>query len=160
MPLNYTDMAIAVVIIGVGCLVTYVSLQRRVRRAVYELQSTTERQLNALAAALKVLETRVSELSAGTGNALSQSAAASVPAPIAKTESATAVATVAVPQTKQEEVTPEMLVVIAAAVTVFLGKKVRIRSAKMLQSPYEIVNPWSQQGRVFVQASHNLRSRG
>ena len=47
----------------------------------------------------------------------------------------------------------------AAAVTAFLGKKVRIRSAKTLQSPYEIVNPWSQQGRVFVQASHNLRSR-
>jgi len=56
-------------------------------------------------------------------------------------------------------VTPELLVVIAAAVTAFLGKKVRIRSAKMLQSPYEIINPWAQQGRVFVQASHNL-SRG
>jgi methylmalonyl-CoA carboxyltransferase large subunit len=65
-----------------------------------------------------------------------------------------------VDQTKEEEVTPEMLVVMAAAVTAFLGKRVRIRSAKMLQSPYEIVNPWSQQGRVFVQASHNLRSRG
>ena len=54
----------------------------------------------------------------------------------------------------QSEVSPEVLVVIAAAVTTFLGKKVRIRSAKMLQSPYEIVNPWAQQGRVFVQASH------
>lgn len=54
----------------------------------------------------------------------------------------------------QPEVSPEVLVVIAAAVTAFLGKQVRIRSAKMLQSPYEIVNPWAQQGRVFVQASH------
>jgi methylmalonyl-CoA carboxyltransferase large subunit len=61
---------------------------------------------------------------------------------------------------REDEITPELLVVMAAAVTAFLGKKVRIRSAKMLQSPYEIVNPWSQQGRVFVQASHNLRSRG
>jgi methylmalonyl-CoA carboxyltransferase large subunit len=60
---------------------------------------------------------------------------------------------------KEEEITPELLVVMAAAVTVFLGKTVRIRSAKMLQSPYEIVNPWAQQGRVFVQASHNLRTR-
>jgi hypothetical protein len=51
-------------------------------------------------------------------------------------------------------------VVIAAAVTAFLGKKVRIRSAKMLQSPYEVVNPWAQQGRMFIQASHNLRLRG
>jgi hypothetical protein len=56
-------------------------------------------------------------------------------------------------------VSPEVLIVIAAAVTMFLGKKVRIRSAKMLQSPYEIVNPWAQQGRVNVQASHFLRGR-
>jgi methylmalonyl-CoA carboxyltransferase large subunit len=58
----------------------------------------------------------------------------------------------------KEEISAELLIVIAAAVTAFLGKKVRIRSAKRLQSPYEIVNPWSQQGRVSVQASHNLRS--
>ena len=59
-----------------------------------------------------------------------------------------------------EEVSAEMLIVITAAVTSFLGKQVRIRSAKMLQSPYEIVNPWAQQGRVIVQASHTLRSWG
>jgi methylmalonyl-CoA carboxyltransferase large subunit len=58
---------------------------------------------------------------------------------------------------REEEVSAEMLVVIAAAVTSFLGKPVRIRSAKMLQSPYEIVNPWALQGRVIVQASHTLR---
>jgi hypothetical protein len=57
----------------------------------------------------------------------------------------------------EEPVRPEMLVIIAAAVSSFLGRKIRIRSAKMLQSPYEIVNPWSQQGRVNVQASHTLR---
>lgn len=54
-------------------------------------------------------------------------------------------------------VTPDKLVIIAAAISSFLGKKIRIRSARMLQSPYEIVNPWSQQGRVSVQASHFLR---
>ena len=57
----------------------------------------------------------------------------------------------------EKPVTPDVLVVIAAAVSAFLGKKIRIRSARMLQSPYEIVNPWSQQGRVSVQASHFLR---
>jgi hypothetical protein len=49
---------------------------------------------------------------------------------------------------------------IAAAVTAFLGKKVRIRSAKMLQSPYEVVNPWSQQGRMLIHASHHPLIRG
>jgi hypothetical protein len=56
-----------------------------------------------------------------------------------------------------EPVRPEMLVIIAAAVSSFLGRKIRIRSARMLQTPYEIINPWSQQGRVSVQASHTLR---
>ena len=54
-------------------------------------------------------------------------------------------------------ISPEMLVILAAAVSTFLGKKIRIRSARQLQSPYEIINPWSQQGRVSVQASHTLR---
>ena len=57
----------------------------------------------------------------------------------------------------ETSVSPDVLVIIAAAVSAFLGKKIRIRSAKMLQSPYEVVNPWSQQGRVSVQASHSLR---
>ena len=64
------------------------------------------------------------------------------------------------PTTHATEVPAETLLVIAAAVTVFLGKKVRVRSAQMLQTPFEIVNPWSQQGRVIVQASHNLSPRG
>jgi hypothetical protein len=71
----------------------------------------------------------------------------SVPAPAVASPPAT---------TRKEEVSPDTLLLIAAAVTAYLGKKVRIRSTRMLQSPYEIVNPWAQQGRVFVQASHNL----
>ena len=62
------------------------------------------------------------------------------------------------PLPKKEEVSPEMLLVIAAAVTAYMGKKVRIRSAKIVYSQ-ESFNPWSQQGRVFVQASHNLTQR-
>jgi hypothetical protein len=57
------------------------------------------------------------------------------------------------------EVTGETLSVIAAAVTEFLGKKVRIRSAKMLQTRYA-VDRWARQGRVMVQTSHNLPQRG
>ena len=57
----------------------------------------------------------------------------------------------------RESVNPDVLLIITAAISSFLGKKIRIRSARMLQSPYEIVNPWSQQGRVSVQASHSLR---
>jgi len=58
-----------------------------------------------------------------------------------------------------QEVTAETLSVIAAAVTAFLGKKVRVRSAKLLQTPYG-ADRWARQGRVMIQASHNLVQRG
>ncbi|MEI8394495.1 MAG: hypothetical protein WCF85_07155 [Rhodospirillaceae bacterium] len=57
-----------------------------------------------------------------------------------------------------EEVGPETLVILAAAVTAFLGKKVRIRSARQILTPHEGASPWAQHGRVFVQAaSHDMR---
>lgn len=151
MALTFIDLLIVVVVVGLGCVVTYVGSQRALRRLVSELRQSTEHQLNSLTSTLGALEKRVAELSVST--------VAKAPA---RTEAVAPVPKEAVHAVKEkaEDVSPEMLVVIAAAVTAFLGKKVRIRSAKMLQSPYEIVNPWSQQGRVFVQASHNLRSRG
>lgn len=116
-----------------------------------ERQLAMERQLGELAGALKAIEARLAELRP-------QAALQAVGAPAAEANAAD-VAKEAAPREKGE-VTPEILVVIAAAVTAFLGKKVRVRSAKMLHSPYDGASPWSQQGRVFVQASHNLRSRG
>ena len=119
-------------------------------QAVSERQLAMERQLGELAGAVKALQARVAELS---------QPAALNPATAPAAGVKTAAAKEAVPR-ETGEVTPEMLVVIAAAVTAFLGKKVRIRSAKMLQSPYEVVNPWSQQGRVLIHASHYPRIRG
>jgi len=52
----------------------------------------------------------------------------------------------------EEEVSAETLALIAVAVTSYLGKKVRIRSAKLIPS----ANTWGQAGRAIVQASHNL----
>ncbi|MFY9855168.1 MAG: hypothetical protein WAK26_14955 [Terracidiphilus sp.] len=114
-------------------------------RALSERQFATERQLGELAGAVKALQARIDELTAAA-----KLPSATAPLSTGKADAAHA---------EKAEVTPEVLVVIAAAVTAFLGKKVRIRSAKVLQSPYEVVNPWSQQGRVSVQASHNFRSR-
>jgi methylmalonyl-CoA carboxyltransferase large subunit len=55
---------------------------------------------------------------------------------------------------KIEEVTPETILILSAAVAAFLGKRARIRSARLVRAAPS--SAWAQQGRVFVQASHNL----
>lgn len=53
------------------------------------------------------------------------------------------------------EITPEIIAVLTAAVAAFLGKRAKIRSIQPRGGAYTS-NVWAQQGRVFVQASHNL----
>ena len=109
-------------------------------QALSERQQASERQLSELRGTLQALQAEVAKLS--------QPAAARVAAAPAPAAQAAPV------KPKKAEVSPEVIVMLAAAATAYLGKEVRIRSAKMLQSPYEVINPWAQQGRVFVQASH------
>lgn len=52
-----------------------------------------------------------------------------------------------------EQVSSETLALIAAAVTAYFGKKVKIRSARLIPA----VNQWGQAGRATIQASHNLK---
>ncbi len=56
-----------------------------------------------------------------------------------------------------EAITEEIMLVIAAAVAAFVGKSARVRSARYI---HEGMSSWAQQGRVFVQASHNLAHHG
>ncbi len=57
-----------------------------------------------------------------------------------------------------EEIGPDLLVMLAAVATTYLGVKVRIRSARLLHPSHDSVSPWAQHGRVFVQSTaHNLR---
>ncbi|WP_136523857.1 hypothetical protein [Geomonas ferrireducens] len=58
---------------------------------------------------------------------------------------------------KHEEVTPELLMVMAASIAAYLGKNVRIRRARFVD-PMQ-ANAWGQSSRVVLQASHNLNLR-
>jgi methylmalonyl-CoA carboxyltransferase 12S subunit len=139
-------LTVSLLIVAVAaCALGYRFSQRAFRRYLGELEAKTSRQLSALSETVKRLEAEIAQL---RNSASAKSAAPAVP--VSSPQPA------AIPAGQRQEITPETLVVLAAAVTAFLGKKVRIRSAKMLQSPYEIVNPWAQQGRAIVQASHNL----
>ena len=137
-------VSLLIVVVVAASMLAYMFLQRAFRPKLSELEDKTTRQLNMLSDAVKRLETEIALLRKSVP-VESAGAAAPISSP-----------TPAVVEGEAQEITPDTLVVLAAAVTAFLEKKVRIRSAKILQSPYEIVNPWAQQGRAIVQASHNL----
>ena len=147
MALSLADFVVMIVLVGIGCAVSYVGLWLMLRQVLAERQQATESQLSALAGALKALEAKVAERSQPTAVASA-----------IETEAASAAAKPLVDR-KDEEVRPETLVMIAAAVTAYLGKKVRIRSAKLLLPPGQAANPWVQRGRTLVQSSHHPRLR-
>lgn len=101
------------------------------------------REVDGLKRELKEQRLRLTELEkalAGlNGNAAGNNHAAAQPAAAAENDA---------------RITPELMSILAAAVTVYLGKKVKIHQARLVNP--EVVSPWAQQGRVFVQASHDL----
>jgi hypothetical protein len=156
---DFVDLAIVASLIVVSALITHLSSRRTLKRASEDARQQLELRLEGFTGAIAELETRVAELTSMTA-ALSAAEAINSIATSMETSNAAhtnGTASQSMAHTK-EEIPTEILIVISAAVTSFLGKRVRIRSAKMLQSPYEIVNPWAQQGRATMQASHSLRS--
>jgi methylmalonyl-CoA carboxyltransferase large subunit len=53
-----------------------------------------------------------------------------------------------------DEISPEILLAISAAVAAYLGERAHIRAVRLVST-----TRWSQEGRVSIQASHRL-SRG
>jgi methylmalonyl-CoA carboxyltransferase large subunit len=53
----------------------------------------------------------------------------------------------------KSEITEEELLAISAAIAAYLGVRVHIRQIRLLSS-----RTWAQQGRVSVQASHNVHN--
>ena len=86
-----------------------------------------------------------------TAAAIPEAAVAALPAAEAD---AAASAHAEAARAEEPEITPERMALIAAVVTAFLGRKVKIHQARLVNP--EVVSPWAQQGRVFVQASHAL----
>ena len=56
------NVAIVVLVVAVGCLLTYISSQRTFRRKLADLRQETELQLDALTGTIKALQKQVAEL--------------------------------------------------------------------------------------------------
>jgi hypothetical protein len=146
---HWTEWMAVTALVGATCATIYAGLMRAMRRAVDEKQRETERQLSAMATTVKALQARVAEL--GGRNAMpaqqGESAATSI---TAENEGGQ----------KQELPEPEIVAVLTAAASTFLGKKAQVRSAQLAPAEPSSAGAWAQQGRAFVQTSHNPRSRG
>jgi hypothetical protein len=151
-------MLITAALVIAGCVAVYLRLQRMLKRTCVQLRREFQAQIDSLSAGVRALERRaVTQPAAAPASALAspgkvEPLVASAVAPIAAQAPATATQAA-------EEVTPEVLTAITETVTALLGKKVHIRSVKILRRLNAKVSPWAQQGRVVVQASHNLAQR-
>ena len=145
MILHWADLALAFTMIVIVCAATYVVSTRKLRRVLLERELRIADQLAALDDAIRALETRMAEHASALRAA--QEGGAETAADAGHT-------------TPREEqvIKPGIRAAIAAAATAFLGKNAVVRSAKAIEAR-DGASPWSQQGRVLVQTSHNLPSR-
>ena len=99
--------------------------------------------LEKVQAQLAVLSERVEQLEAGTAHQPPVETAAAVP--LAQETP--------LPEPANSEIAEEELLAISAALAAYLGVRVHIRQIRLLSS-----RSWAQQGRVSVQASHNVHN--
>ena len=140
---------IAVALIAAASLAVSINSGRALKQALMELCLEFQQQIDALSAKVGALERNAIAQSADSVLALSGEIAPAA-------EDAGAPCGAQLP----EKITAETLAKIADTITSLLGRKVRIRSVRVVEQENAIVNAWAQQGRVVIQASHNLAQRG
>ena len=159
MTLHWADLVWMVAVLVAGCTASYVLATRRAQTAIAASQREMERRLQALTEAVMMQEPGLAVAVPPT-DALNTDEMEGEPAPAFQGRP--------LPQMEartdgdasgSEEVAPEIQAAIAAATVAIFGNHARVRAARRVPSQ-DVVSPWTQQGRVIVQGSHNLRTRG
>ena len=159
-------MVVAIVAIGTGvaCFV----LLRRFERIFAARQREMDRRLAALAASFSMHEPVFAEAVPATdalGAAeIEEDSLAGMRTPVGPDADVVGDAESAELSEQENsqshgEIPPDIHVAIIATTIAALGNHARVRSARQVPSS-DVVSPWTQQGRVIVQSSHNLRTRG
>ena len=151
MTLHWVDIALMVAMALAGGAASYFLLLGRLQRMLAENQRETERRLARLTEAIRSRGAIVEEPATDTS---AESEIEAEPVPVSAAVEMTE------PETQdEEEIPPQIQAAIAAAAIASLGNHARVRSARKVPSS-DVVSPWTQQGRVIVQSSHNLRTQG
>ena len=130
-------------------VVLFIALRRGLARRCEELRVEFQQQIDLLSASVATLERTI--------------AASNAPAKGESTVTSAGAASEAVAQgplaQASDEITPETLATITKTITALLGRKIHVRSVKLLATPDAASNPWAQNGRAVIQASHNFSQR-
>lgn len=150
-----------------GWLAVYLGLRYTLKHSAEKLRREFQDQIGVVHTKMRLLERAVAARPAVVS-------AAPLPPDRSRLSDATRIAPLAWPTPAlgafaSEEVPAETMALITETISGFLGRKVRIRSVKHVPTPPETLphttsdgaEPWAQQGRVLVQASHeSVNSRG
>ena len=151
MTLHWVDIALMVAMALAGGAASYFLLLGRLQRMLAENQRETERRLARLTEAIRSRGAIFEEPATDTS---AEPEIEAEPVPVSAAVEMTE------PETQdEEEIPPQIQAAIAAAAIASLGNHARVRSARKVPSS-DVVSPWTQQGRVIVQSSHNLRTQG
>jgi hypothetical protein len=156
--LHWADLALMVAIIVAGCGTTYFLLSARLRRILAENHREIDRRVAALTEAIAMRARDSSEDTPATDALEATEIEFEAAASISGFAEASVLPAVTAEQ-EDAEVSPEIKAAIAAAAIAVFRNHARVHSARRVPSS-DVVSPWTQQGRMIVQSSHNLRTRG
>ncbi|HEY3707436.1 MAG TPA: hypothetical protein VGL22_20410 [Terracidiphilus sp.] len=144
---NWAVAALILAAFAVGAAAVCMVLLMRLQHRLLAGQQALGNQAGRLDEAVQMIEARLAELHASMYPAAAGDA---------DTESAAELGEAAAQEAMQPAIEPQIQAAIAAAAAVAIGPHARVRSARIV-NPQEDASAWSQQGRVLVQTSHNLR---
>lgn len=168
MTLHWADLVLVVAIAAAGTGIACFFLLRRFEKMFGASQREMERRIAALTESFSMHEPASAEASSATdalGAAeIEEDARAGMRNPVEADRDVlrdpkNAGSSEQDASQSQTEIPVGIQVAITAAAISAFGNHARVRSARQIPSS-DVVSPWTQQGRVIVQSSHNLRTRG
>jgi len=153
--LHWIDITMMAAMVLAGGVASYFLLLGRLRHVLAENQRETERRLAALTEALV---SRAATAEQSPTDALVEAEIEAEPVPVSARIELRASASAEPVEQQEQDIPPQIQAAIAAAAIAVLGNHARVRSARRVPSS-NVVSPWTQQGRVIVQSSHNLRTQ-
>lgn len=145
--MHWADVVLVLAMVAAGCATTYFLVEGKVRQSLLERQRELEHRVSTLIELIRSLEGRMVEPSLAE-DALAADGETGLMERSANPSD----------RLEEDEIPGEIRAVIAASAVALVGRDARVVSARPMR-PHEALSPWSQQGRLIVQSSHNLRSR-